>query len=319
MPFHPTQRGLVQPGRIGRAAAWPPLAMIAMSLLTTMVMTLPAEGPAYAQAVSRAGAKPLATSPGAERSRDERENPVLARVNRHEIRLSDVYKQIESLSLGDQIDVRGEIRRFTESMVTEEVLFQAVLSGGLAADEDLRGKLKTQVVEYLIEKHVRRKIKITDEDIRRHYAQNRDVVRGLHVRVRQIQLKARAQCEQVRKHIRGDADFAREAAAISLDRKSAALGGDMGYLMPVLGQQSLGFELDFFKMNVGEMRVYDSALGCHLVRVTEIVDPPDPSFAQIREIVRPTLEREQEQALLQGLIEKASRTVSVERLDAPAR
>lgn len=316
MPLHRTQRRPARPGHTGSAASWP---LLATALICAILLALVVERQAYAQAGSRAGAKPVSTDAGARAEKDSRENPVLARVNRHEIRLSDVYKQIESLSLGDQIDVRGEIGRFTESVVTEEILFQAVLSGGFPAEADLRGKLKTQVVEYLIEKHVRGKIAITDEDIRRYYTQNRDLVRGLHVRVRQILLKSRAQCEQLRKRIRSEEDFAREAAALSLDKKSAAQGGDMGFLMPVLDERSLGFELDFFKMKVGEMRIYDSALGCHLVRLTEILDPPDLPFAKIQEIVRPTLEREQEQALLRKLIERASRTVSVERLDATVR
>lgn len=265
------------------------------------------------------GAQSQAQSQGQSKADSKEEDPVLARVDKYEIRLSDVYKQIESLSLGDQIDVRDQIGRFTDSMVTEEILFQAVLAGRLATEEDLRSKIKNQVVEYVIDKHVRSKIDVTDEDIRRYYAENRDLVRGLHVRVRQIQLKERAQCEQVQKRIGSDEDFAREAAANSLDRQSAEQGGDMGYLMPVLRPQSLGFEMEFFKMGLGEMRVFDSPGGCHLVRVTEILDPPDPPFEQMRAYVLPILERQQEQALLRQLIESASRDISVQRLNSSSQ
>lgn len=285
-------------------------AMICVALFCAFLFLAAPGGAAWAQ--SARGAKTAAAKPGGD-------NPVLARVNGKAITLADVYKQIESLSLGDQINVRDQIDRFTDSIVTEEVLFQSVLAGGLAADDGLRGKIRTQVVEYLIDKHVRGKIKVTDEPIRRYYAENRDVVRGLHVRVRQIQLKARAQCEQVQKRIRGDKDFVREAKALSLDKRSAAQGGDMGYQMPVAERRTLGFEGEFFKMKLGEMRVFESPAGCHLVRVTEIIDPPDPTFARIKEYVLPILEREQERALLQQLIERASKTVTVERFGAAAR
>lgn len=260
-----------------------------------------------------------ATAAGSGSGIDPEKDPVLARVNRHEIRLSHVFGQIEALSLGDQIDVRGQIERFTDSIITEEVLFQSVLSGALKIDAELRDQIKSQVVEQLIERYVRSRINVTDEQIRRYYAGNRDLVRGLHVRVSQIQMKSRAECEQAQKRIGGDEDFAREARALSLDQTTSAKGGDMGYLMPVANSRSPDFIMEFFKMERGEMRVFDSPQGCHLVRVMDILSPPDPPFAKIREYTIPVLEREQEQALLRQLVERASRGVTVERFPIPAR
>jgi parvulin-like peptidyl-prolyl isomerase len=241
------------------------------------------------------------------------DNPVLATVNGHEIRLSDVYRRIESFSLGDQIDVRAQIDRFTNSMVTEEVLFQSVLTADFAGEEDLRRRVQEVVVEHMINKYVRSRIKVSDGDIRGYYKANRDLVRGLHVRVRQILLKSRPRCEETRKRILAGGDFAREAEAHSLDKDSAKSGGDVGLMMPVLGPDAMGFELELFKMSAGEMRIFESERGCHLVQVTEVIDPPDPSFEQVRAYVRPILEREREQELLQGLIEDAARGVRVER------
>lgn len=242
------------------------------------------------------------------------QDPVLARVNRREIRLSHVYKEIEALSLGDQIDVRSQIERFTDSIITEEALFQSVLGSDFAGEEELRAKIKGLVVEHLIATRVREKINVTDENIRAYYAQNRDFVRGLHVRVRQILLKTRPRCVAARERIKAPGDFGREARAHSLDEASAGNGGEVGLMMPVAGPNSLGFEMELFTMAVGEMRIFDSRQGCHLVQVTEIIDPPDPPFEQVRAFVLPILRQEQEQRLLQELIQKATRAVRVERL-----
>ncbi len=240
----------------------------------------------------------------------EEKDPVVARVNDREIRLSDVYREIETLPLGDQIDVREQIDRFTNSLIAEEALFQSALTTDFD-DEDLRGRVKRMVVAYLIEKHVQRKIKVSDEDVRRYYKQNRDLVRGLHVRIRHIVMKARPLCEALITKAASEKDFEKLAAEHSLDKSSAAKGGDVGFLMPVQGP--LGFEPQLFKMSVGEMRVFDSAEGCHLVRITEFYDPPDPSFEQIGKTVRPILEREREQELLEALLSRARREVRVER------
>ena len=51
-------------------------------------------------------------------------DPVVATVNGVPIRLSYVYEHIEALPLGDQIDVRDQLNRFTESVIQEDVLFQ---------------------------------------------------------------------------------------------------------------------------------------------------------------------------------------------------
>ncbi len=260
----------------------------------------------------------LGTPVAAQPKEREEKDPVLARVNRREIKLSQVFREIESLSLGDQIDVREQIERFTDSIVTEEVLFQSVLGTDFEGEEELREKIKRQVVEYLIASRVRQRINVTDGDVRRYYAANRDVVRGLHVRARQIVRKSRPDCEAVRARIKAPGDFAKEATAHSLDPASAAKGGDVGFLMPILGPNALGFELELFEMAVGEMRIFETREGCHLVQVTEVIDPPDPSFDQIQAYARPILEQQQEQALLQTLIREATGKVRVERLPQAA-
>lgn len=260
----------------------------------------------------------LLTSPGPLRAGGHggAEDPVLGRVNGHEIRLSDVYAQVESLSLGDQIDVRGQIARFTESVLTEEILFQFAMATDFAGEAELRKEIKGIVVERLLRKHVRDRIVVSEEDIRQYYRENRDYVRGLHVRVRQIVLRSRAECERVLRRIETEDDFARFAREMSRHRASAEAGGDMGYLMPVRSQDWVGFEMELFKMSLGEMRVFESSQGCHLVRITDVLSPPDPPMAEVRTFVRPILERQLEQKLLQGLIDKASRKVHVERLAA---
>ena len=74
----------------------------------------------------------------------------------------------------------------------------------------------------------------------------------------------------------------------------------------------MGFELQFFEMKIGEMRIFESERGCHLVRVVDIDDPPDPPFERIRKFLLPRLEQIQEKALLQLLIERSARNMRVD-------
>ena len=79
-----------------------------------------------------------------------KQQPIVARVNEQDIRLSEVFESIESLSLGDQIDARGELNTYIEAMINEEVLFQWALSNQFDGDKKLRSEVKDLVVRALI-------------------------------------------------------------------------------------------------------------------------------------------------------------------------
>ena len=111
--------------------------------------------------------------------------------------------------------------------------------------------------------------------------------------------------------IESDADFEAAARGRSLHRESADKGGDIGLYMNHDGP--LGFETKFFEMQVGDMRVFESGDGCHLVRIMERVTPPMPPLEQVAPRIRVLIERGQQIKLLRELIEKASATIKVER------
>ncbi|MEE8555362.1 MAG: hypothetical protein V3T00_05840, partial [bacterium] len=81
--------------------------------------------------------------------------------------MSAVYEQVEGLTLGDQIDVRDQLERFVDSMVQEEVLFQSVLTSDFQGDAELRSRIKTAILEHLIETRVTRRIRVDEAAVRR--------------------------------------------------------------------------------------------------------------------------------------------------------
>ncbi|MCZ6873179.1 MAG: hypothetical protein O7G88_06560 [bacterium] len=99
-------------------------------------------------------------------------DPVIATVNGHNIRLSYVYGKIESLSLGEQIDVRAQLQSFTDSVIQEEILFQSMLRSNFLAEPELREQVKATVVEYLIQKYVQDRIVASEDAIQAYYQDN---------------------------------------------------------------------------------------------------------------------------------------------------
>lgn len=242
---------------------------------------------------------------------DENKDPRVAVVNDHEIRLSYVYEQIESLPLGEQIMIRERFDRFVDSLIQEEVLFQSMIVSDFADEPELRESVKHSVAEFLIERHVRDRIEVTDAQVREFYDEQASAIRGETVRASQIVLASRADCKALSESIDSQAEFGEVARSRSLDAESAARDGDIGRFMNHAGP--FGFEEDLFEMEIGEMRVFDSELGCHLVRLTEHDLPPLPPYAEVEPGIRGFLQRQREAELLRELIDRAGEGVSVER------
>ncbi len=242
----------------------------------------------------------------------EDEDPIVANVNGHEIRLSYVYEQIEGVALGDQLSVRQNLPRFIESIVREEILYQSMLATDFAQEAELRQKIKSMIVEHLITRHVEAKKKhVTEQDIATYYETNASAIRGESVRASQIVLADEQDCRTLMSDIRSQEQFARIAKEQSIDDATRERDGDMGYFMNHSG--ALGFEPDLFDMQPDEMRVFNTAQGCHLVRLTEHESPPMPPLAEVSDRIRELLERERERDLLKALLDRSEPGIDVTR------
>lgn len=244
---------------------------------------------------------------------EEKPDPVLAKVNNKDIRESQVLASIESLSLGDQIDVRADLDVYIEALINEEVLLQWALQSGFQGEGELRKEVKDLVVSHLLEKHVRSRIRVDEQEVRDYYNNNPSLIRGEHVRVRSILLRDRAQCEELIEKIDSEDRFAEMAKAHSLDQATAPSGGESGLIMRGEGTRA-GYDLAFFDMKVGEMRIFDTKEGCRLVRSVFYTNPPLPPFELVRERIREFLENRREVMLVDQLVKNASQGMTVDRI-----
>jgi len=243
----------------------------------------------------------------------EEQDPIVAKVNGHEIRLSYVYQKIESLSLGDQIGVRKQLDRFIESTIQEEILFQFMIATDFQGEAAFRELVKASVAEYLLQKYIKGQIHVSEEAILKYYQEHESEIRGEHVRVRQILLKTKEECEQMKQKIDSEKTFAQMAKEHSLDKESASDGGMLGYFMRQSG--SFGFEEQWFHLKLGEMGIYESPAGCHLVRKVGYVSGSTPPLERVRERIDTVLAGNQEISLLRSFLKKISQKIKVERMD----
>ena len=239
------------------------------------------------------------------------DDPVLATVNGHVIRRSDVQAGIAAMPLGDQIVARQQTERFGESVIREEVLFQYMLATDFASAPALRKRVRELVVEELINQEVTARLQISDADVRAFFDDNPAAIRGEYAQFYQVLLAERPQCESLQETISTSGEFASAAREHSLHRSSAESGGDIGLIMNHSGP--LGFEQALFDLQPGQMAVFDSEDGCHLVRMGKRVTPPIPPIENVAPAIRGFLKTRRERELLSALLERTREFVQVTR------
>lgn len=237
-------------------------------------------------------------------------DPVVASVDQVPIRLSYVYQHIEALPLGDQIDVRDQLDRFTESVIKQEMLFQYALNQ-LDEDVGFREEIKTIVISHLIEKQVKSRIDVPDKLVEAYYRDNRLEISGEHWRVHHMPLKTGAQCEMLIARITSLTSFADLARIHSIDPVLASRGGDLGYIMR--NNNVLGLDEALFALPLHKTHRIDNQDGCHLIWISEYVKSPIPALAEVHDRIRQILVRQQEVSLLNTLLERASKEIVVKR------
>ncbi|MEM7251310.1 MAG: peptidylprolyl isomerase [Pseudomonadota bacterium] len=239
------------------------------------------------------------------------DDPLIASVNGNEIRLSYVYQQIEGMPLGDQLAVRSQLDQFSESIVREEVLFHYGLGHQLTSDPALRELVKRTIVDYLIEERVQKQLRVSDEEVSLFYQQNVGAIRGDVAKARHILLDQRQQCEALLPTLSDEASFNDAVKAYSKHADSVDNNGEIGPFMNHAGP--LGFETKLFEMTPGEMRIFESEDGCHIILVTEIETPPMPPLEKVRPNLEGFLRQRKEAELLRSLLGEAEKHVEVVR------
>jgi len=183
--------------------------------------------------------------------------------------------------------------------------FKALVEAHGRTFDDLKQRIK-QGLSYqrIFEKHFEGKMNFTEEDAKKHYADNKKrfdkpaQVRASHILItpakvdpnvadpNEAKAKAKAQAkataEELLRQIKGGADFATLAKAKSTC-PSGKNGGDLGFFGK--GRMVPAFEKAAFGMKVGQISdVVETRFGYHIIKVTDRKDAVD-SYDRVKDDV----------------------------------
>jgi len=256
------------------------------------------------------------------------EDPLVAKVDGEELRLSDVAATAADL-LPQQL--RGvppatlmqmlppEVsRQLVDRAITERALVIAARAAGLDKDEEVRQRVRRAEEQELQQALLSREVnaQVTEQAVRARYDQEAARRRGEEeVRARHILVQTEAEARAALAEVKGGADFAEVAKRLSKDPGSRESGGDLGFfkksdMVPEFAEAA-------FAMQPGQVSSAPvrSPFGWHIIKLEERRTAPVPSFEEARQ----QIERKMMEEQVDAVVRRIRAAAKVERFDqAPA-
>lgn len=287
--------------------------------LLAACLAAPFAGPRPAPAQTAAPA-PAAGAPSAA------DNPLLARVDGEEVRMSDVASvaaevlppELRSMPPGALLQMLPpEVsRQLIDRAITERALVTAARASGLDRDEEVRRRVRRAEEQELQQALLTREVggKVTDEAIRARYdqeaakRQGEPEVHALHILVPTEAAAREAMAELAR-----GADFA-EVAKRRSTGPGAQQGGDLGFFKK--GDMVPEFAEAAFNLQPGQTSAapVKSPFGFHVIKVVERRAASAPSFEE----AKPQLQRQMLEEGVEAAVQRVRAAAKIERLDTPA-
>ncbi|MNH90089.1 Foldase protein PrsA 1 precursor [compost metagenome] len=243
---------------------------------------------------STEGNGPVATVNGVEISKDKLYDELVKAGGAQTLdgMIDDELMKQEVTKAGVKItdaDISKEIGYLEEQYGSKAALDQALQQNSMTQDD-----LKKMVVKQLeLKKLLGSKIKVTDEDVKSYFDQNKESFNTPEqVRVSSITVATQAEADDILKQLKGGSDFAALAKEKSTDTATKANGGDLGFFGK--GQQEAAVEEAAFKLKKDELSgVVKSQAGFQILKLTDRKEAHTATFEERKDQIRDGLESQQ--------------------------
>ncbi|MBD8014764.1 peptidylprolyl isomerase [Planococcus wigleyi] len=184
-----------------------------------------------------------------------------------------------------QEELDAEMTVYEESYGGTEALEQALAASGMAITD-----LKEEMEIYLkVEKIVGPDIKISDEQIKTYFEENKDAFnQPSQVEANHILVATQEEADEVKAKLDDGGDFAEMAAEYSTDTSNAENGGALGAFGA--GEMAPEFEEAAFSMEVDEIsEPVQTDYGFHIIQVTGKTAAVEANLEDSKEQIKETL------------------------------
>lgn len=238
---------------------------------------------------------------------------VVAKVNGHEIRVSEVRMAMDDV-IGQLPDLPKKLRYpfVVEFLVERHLLAQLAVKEGVAETDEYKRRLALYQAKALRDAYLAQKINptVTEEEIKAAYdAEAARVAQTERIRARHILVASEKEAQDILGQIKGGAKFEDLAKKYSLDG-SKDFGGDLGYF--TAPEMVPEFSKAAFALKAGDVSdPVKTDFGWHIIKLEDRKMGAAQPYDQVKPAIRTVLLRKKLQDVMAGL----RQTANVEILD----
>jgi len=249
-------------------------------------------------------------------SETKKEGPVVAEVNGSTITTGDFNRELKNLPeyLKSMAATAQGRKEMMDTMVIRELILQQATKDGLDKSPELTEKLedlkKRLIVEAFLKKKVETDAKVTDDDLKKFYEQNKDKFKtGEQIRASHILVKTEKEAKDIQAQIKAGGKFEELAKKHSVDA-SAAQGGDLGWFGK--GSMVPAFEKAALALKEGQVSdVVKSDFGYHIIKLTGKRPAGIRPFEEVKEQIKAAIMPGKQQEVFQKIKEELKKSAKI--------
>nr|WP_275938139.1 peptidylprolyl isomerase [Oryzomonas sagensis] len=246
----------------------------------------------------------------------KKEGQVVAEVNGSTITTGDFARELKNLPeyLKSMADTPQGRKEMMDTMVIRELILQQAAKDGLDKSPEIAEKLadlkKRLIVESFLKKKVETDAKVSDEDLKKFYEQNKDKFKtGDQMRASHILVKTEKQAKDILAQIKAGGKFEELAKKNSVDA-SAAQGGDLGWFGK--GSMVPVFEKAALALKEGQVSdVVKSDFGYHIIKLTGKRAAGVRPFEEVKEQIKAAVMPGKQQEVFQKIKDELKKTAKI--------
>jgi peptidyl-prolyl cis-trans isomerase C len=241
---------------------------------------------------------------------------VLAEVNSGSITTGDFDRELKNLPeyLKTMADTPQGRKEMLDTMIIRELILQQASKDGLDKGPEIEEKLqdlkKRLIVESFLKKKVEAESKVSDEDLKKFYEQNKDKFKsGEQIRASHILVKTEKEAKDILAQLKSGGNFEELAKKSSFD-SSAAKGGDLGWFGK--GSMVPVFEKAALVLKEGQISgVVKSDFGFHIIKLTGKRAAGIRPFEEVKEQIKGAIMPTKQQEVFQKIKDELKKTAKI--------
>lgn len=253
---------------------------------------------------------------GGSKLEGKKEGKVLAEVNNGSITTGDFDRELKNLPeyLKAMADTPQGRKEMLDTMIIRELILQQAAKDGLDKGAEIEEKLqdlkKRLIVESFLKKKVEAESKVSDEDLKKFYEQNKDKFKsGEQIKASHILVKTEKEAKDILAKLKSGGNFEELAKKNSVD-SSAAKGGDLGWFGK--GSMVPAFEKAVLALKEGQISdVVKSDFGFHIIKLTGKRPAGIRPFEEVKEQIKGAIMPTKQQEVFQKIKDELKKTAKI--------